>query len=550
MHAITLLLLFLAVVSVFIPGCSTNIAGGTSTSENGRVIGMLVTDDGAAASRTKVVLLPASYDPISDTITPETDTTDASGYYLFMEVPPGEYTIQSVQIDSRMRAFTDSVLVTANDTTTVAPATLRQPGSIKIALPSVGDGAAGYLYIPGTTISTELSDSNSFAVLDSVPTGMVSSVIRTTKDRVKQLLLQSPVDVQSEQTVTILETGWLHNRTIRFNTSSSGAAIDSTLYNFPVLIRLNDANYNFTEANDDGSDLLFTKANNEPVPHEIERWAPSVNSAEIWVLIDTLTGGSTDDSLIMHWGNRRISSKQTSSPVFDTAAGFSAVWHLDENGDSVYDATSHRYHGARIGSLKRSPGMIGYAQDFDTTEAYCEMDNILNFEDDDFTLSAWIRRDTLGLQTIFAKSYGDTPSVAYGWSLSFGSTDIVHFFTANGGDEWGDNGAFDFWSLEYALTADTTSWHFVAVVVDRSVSSACSIYFDGVDITGTIRGDIAGISSLLNDLPFRIGTEADEDYQFTGLMDECTVSSIKRSGDWLRLCYINQGPADRLVEFE
>jgi hypothetical protein len=544
------LLLFLAFVSVFIPGCNMNMAGGTSTSENGRVTGMLITDDGTTASRTRVVLLPTSFDPISDTMTLETDTTDTAGYYLFTDITPGKYTIQSVQIDSRKRAFTDSVLVIANDTTTVEPATLRQPGSIKIALPSVENGDSGYLYIPGTTISVELSGSDSFAILDSVPAGTVSSVIHTILDTVKQSLLQSPVEVQPEQTVTILETGWRNKRTIRFNTSSSGAAIDSTLYDFPVLIRLNDENFSFTEANSDGSDLLFTKADNEPVPHEIERWAPSENTAEIWVRIDTLAGGSTENILTMYWGNRRISSKQTSRPVFDTAAGFAAVWHLDEDGDSVYDVTAHGYHGVRFGSLSRSTGVIGYAQDFDTTEGYCEMGNIFNIADKSYTLTAWVRRDTSGLQTIFAKSYGDTASVAYGWSFSFGSTEIVHFFIADGGEYWGDDETFDFWSQEETTIIDTTSWHFVAVVVDRSVSSACQIFFDGLEITGTIRGDIAGISSLLNDLPFRIGAEADGDYQFYGLMDECIVSSTKRSPYWLRLCYINQGTADKLVEFD
>jgi hypothetical protein len=47
----------------------------------------------------------------------------------------------------------------------------------------------------------------------------------------------------------------------------------------------------------------------------------------------------------------------------------------------------------------------------------------------------------------------------------------------------------------------------------------------------------------------RIGAEADGDYQFKGSIDECVISHTVRSADWIRLCFINQGTDDRLVEF-
>lgn len=532
-----------------ISNCSPDsVSGGTSTSENGRVAGRIVTSDGVAALRTQVMLLSAGFDPVSENAMIHADTTDTSGNYSFALVAPGEYSVQSVHIDDRTRALTFGIQV-EGDTVLLSDDTLRASGSIRIALPDSLHLSSGYIYIPGTVISMPLSDGETFAVLDSVPAGMISSIAYASSDIGRRSVLCTSIEVRPVDTVTILNTGWRYSRQLRLNTSPSGAAIDQTLYRFPVLIRLTGNNFPFDQARPDGSDLLFTKKDNIALPCEIERWDAAGRAAEVWVGVDTLPGNDSTYHLTMHWGNRRATAKIADGTVFDTATGFAGVWHFGESGDTLYDATTNRYNGGRHGSVAPAAGMIGSGQRFDTSAAYCEMGNVLNTGDTNFTVSVWIKRDTTGLQAILSKSNGGSPSSTYGWLLTFGEENQLECFIATGGTTWGTTGSFGVYSQAETAVTDTTTWHFVAAVIDRRNNTASRMYLDGEDVTGEPDGEIGTVGSLANTLPLLVGAEADGDYQWTGSIDECVISFTARSEAWVRLCYANQGPVDRLVEF-
>ena len=96
---------------------------------------------------------------------------------------------------------------------------------------------------------------------------------------------------------------------------------------------------------------------------------------------------------------------------------------------------------------------------------------------------------------------------------------------------------------------DLTVWHYVVAVIDRSDNTRCRTYIDGVDVTGGSNGDITQVGELVTTVPLRIGAEADNECQWTGSIDECVISGTARSDAWIRMCYLNQGPDDRLVEF-
>ena len=534
---------------LFLEGCGTDpIAGGTSTSENGRVIGKIIAADGSIASHAQVMLIPAAFNPVRNSVAIPTDTTDVSGDYSFSHIAAGDYSVESVDFETRSRALRCSVHV-ADDTVTLSDDTLRKPGSINITLSDDIDAASGYVYIPGTTIFAKCSEAGTSVVLDSVPSGIIPSVVYASDDTVQTSVLRYEVPVRPEESSTIRNTGWKYSKRLRLNTSASGANSKQTIYRFPVLVRLTGNNFDFSQARYDGADLLFTKQNDTFLPFEIERWDAGKRKAEIWVLVDTLPGNDSSNSIIIYWGNPQADNNSDGAAVFDTAAGFRGVWHLGENSDTLYDATINRFHGSRHGEVEPSLCMIGYGQTFDSNETYCEMGNVLNPGGGDLTISAWVKRSATGLQTIMAKSNGGKPNASYGWSLSFGTTDQLHFFTATAGPSWGSSGAFDFWSKEEAPVTDLTVWHYVVAVIDRSDNTRCRTYIDGVDVTGGSNGDITQVGELVTTVPLRIGAEADNECQWTGSIDECVISGTARSEAWIRMCYLNQGPDDRLVEF-
>ena len=55
-------------------------------------------------------------------------------------------------------------------------AVVQKTGSVRIEIPENANTSNGYIYVPGTTIFTFLNTDSSFAVLDSVPQGVIPSI--------------------------------------------------------------------------------------------------------------------------------------------------------------------------------------------------------------------------------------------------------------------------------------------------------------------------------------------------------------------------------------
>ncbi|MBN2189140.1 MAG: DUF2341 domain-containing protein [Chitinispirillaceae bacterium] len=351
-------------------------------------------------------------------------------------------------------------------------------------------------------------------------------------------------------------SSWSGHMTITLNTSATGANIQTDdAINFPVLIRLNPANFNcFGGTSPGGADIRFSKADyDDHLSYEIERWydgASDADSAWIWVKVDTVYHNDATQAIVMHWGNGSAVDSSKGTVVFDTANGYRGVWHMREASGTLLDATYDAYNGSRVGDLAQTAGNIAYGQTFDGTGDYSQIGNYLNPGTSSFTLSAWFRRaDTGTIRTIFGKTNGGNPSSTYGWILTF-SYNNINAFLASGGTAWGNAGSFIVGSSTTII--DTTAWHHVAASIDRSATANCRMYIDGVDVTGTPSGDITGVGSVTNALNCRIGSESDGENQWNGRLDEVIYAGTTRSADWVKLCFQNQrltGGRDSLVWF-
>ena len=122
--------------------------------------------------------------------------------------------------------------------------------------------------------------------------------------------------------------GWGYSKRIVLNTTTSGANVSGNVFVFPVLIRLTDSNFMFSQAKTDGSDIRFAKSDSVSLPYEIERWDATNNLAEIWVNVDTVYGNNATQSITMYWGNPGAASASNSMVVFDTANGFQGEYGI------------------------------------------------------------------------------------------------------------------------------------------------------------------------------------------------------------------------------
>ncbi len=341
---------------------------------------------------------------------------------------------------------------------------------------------------------------------------------------------------------------WRYTTVLTLNTTATGAEVAGNVAKFPLLVRLTEENFPFSQAQSSGADIRFTRSDTLTLPCEIERWDPVSGLAEVWVLVDTVFGDSSQ-SITMYWGNPDAVSRSNGAEVFDTASGFAGVWHLGERSGDVQDATGNGVKGSRAGNLQQVEGMIGYGQFFDGDGDYFEMGNAGNPDTAGFTVSAWVKPSIAdSYRAILTKTYGNKPSSTYGWLVELGEDGALAAFSATAAGDWGDPGTFVSGSDNYIV--DTVAWHYITAVFDRSGNSNCLLYIDGkVSLSFRGGGDITSLGSIVNSAPMRLGADAKGGCPWNGSIDECSLAFTVRSPDWVKLCYMNQKVDDKLLFF-
>jgi hypothetical protein len=534
-----------------IAGCTgLQSAGSVSETTNGVVTGALVDQTGTPARNAKVLLLPAGYDPVKDSMDIAADTTDSLGRYSFVQVRPGEYAVFATHNDNGTNVRITGIVARDIDDT-VATGTLRMSGAVRVAISTVIGAENGYVYIPGTPLFRFIANGTDFVTLDGVPAGKVEMLAFSTIATQEFSVIRYDMHIVSQDTTTVWNTMYRFSRKLFLNTSASGADVAGGVSDFPVLVRLNDKNFNFSQAGTDGSDIRFARSDSSFLPSEIVRWDPVAELAEVWVNVDTVRGGDSTQSITLYWGNPDASATKNRTAVFDTVHGFAGVWHLGETSGTVADdASPNGLAGEFRGGLPNyGRGPSGNCQNIMQRDSdYIDMGDAIDPGVNDISVGIWIKRASFGTpQALAGKTNGGYPSATYGFLLSIDPGNFPHFNIATGGAAWGDEGTFEVAGNKAIV--DSTAWHQVFVVIDRTGNNYCRFYVDGVDCTGNRGGDISRLSEVANALRFRIGTENDNNASFKGSISEATVAFTVRSADWVKLCYMNQREQDALVHW-
>jgi hypothetical protein len=140
-YRIILLCLIMALIG-WLSCAPLRTAGGSSSTDNGKILGMISLENGLPAPRVQVTLLPDDNDPFRDSAALRMDTTDMAGDYAFGNLAPGHYTIEAVSINDRTRALIYGIFV---DSTAYAPvASIAQPGALRIKVPKDSASATCY----------------------------------------------------------------------------------------------------------------------------------------------------------------------------------------------------------------------------------------------------------------------------------------------------------------------------------------------------------------------------------------------------------------------
>jgi hypothetical protein len=517
------------------------------------VTGTIVKQNGEPAAGAVVRLVPSSYNPLEDTALPDSlmDITNAGGVYLFAGVNTGAYRIEALDLNDGARLISGDIEA-ANDTTVVPEDTLKQPGKVVFHFPEDFPGGEGFIVIPGTGIYTvvdSLALAAGYVLLHQVPEGMYAVISHVAGTDISQAdSLAGDIEVLPGGTTIISPYyGWRYRTRLTINASATGADISDDLVNFPLLVRLTSSSFTiFENADSDGNDLRFSKADGTPLPFDIERWDSQNNLAEIWVRLDTVHADNDSQYIYMYTGQSAAPAQSSGAAVFDTAAGFTAVWHLDElpdgNPGTIRDRTANEYNGTSgpgMGADALTDGITGRALDFDGTDDYIELpaSRLLIPEANGLlSISAWIRPDAMDSVTdsIAHRVISIKENALDSSILAFGITSngkVGHYSReADTVLEWSSS-IIETEVYLITLTFDATAYRgYVNGVLD-------STFLEGGLMAGGAANAILG-SHMLNDR------------NFNGLIDEVRISHAARSAAWIKMCYENQKQNSMVVIIE
>jgi hypothetical protein len=393
------------------------------------------------------------------------------------------------------------------------------------------------LFLPGTDIVHRITVAeieSPLAVLDSLPPGRLPPVYWSpSKTDTIGVRLTDSLDVVADSTSDwSVFAAWAHHGTWRINTSGTGAGTSAAVAEFPMLVRLTAAEFDFGEAAVDGRDIRFSDPDGSELHFQVERWDAAAGLAEIWVRIPKVDGASERDAFLMHWGNAEAESHSSGPTVFSPANAFAAVLHLDEKGNSrdggYADATGSGRSGTGIALADSGAGegAVGPGQTLDGVRQWIRVEG--NFPEGNAprSLSVWGKAINPAARSYLAV-YGSANDLAtYGAWDNFGKWMVWHW--GNGND------------LESSAAVDS-GWHQVTLDYDGVTSR---IYLDGA-LAGSAEENLATTPT-----GFVIGNEPAGGYPWQGDVDEVEVSAVSRSVDWIKLSFASQRPGAKILRLE
>jgi hypothetical protein len=372
-------------------GCefSGGTTGGSETT-NG-LTGIIRDEEGRPAVRAAVVLVPESYTPVPgmDARPLQRTVTDARGAYRFGALASGTYNLEAkdslrhvqvllrgIRINPMDSAPSSGTAGSPGGNAPKADGILLPSGSLEVPFADRHLPENAQVYLPGTTFRAFAASrtADGMLVLDNLAPGDYAALMAVSPDLGEgdPVAVTGPFRIGPDSATRLGPLrAWLHSARLEWDGAAAAAlraAAADTLPGsadsggYPVLVRLTQDNFDFTQARDGGRDIRFSRGDGTPLPHQIEAWDAAAKTASVWVrldppsgagvraAVDSAGGGYPDSALVLHWGRSDAVDVSNGDKVFDRAQGFAAVWHLSESANAVSegyrDATSGADHAA------------------------------------------------------------------------------------------------------------------------------------------------------------------------------------------------------------
>ncbi|MFA5742925.1 MAG: DUF2341 domain-containing protein, partial [Candidatus Paceibacterota bacterium] len=337
---------------------------------------------------------------------------------------------------------------------------------------------------------------------------------------------------------------WLAGYTTRRKITIDQTKVDEDLADFPVLVKLTSANFDFSEANDDGYDIRFTASDGLTLlSYEREQHDSVSEEAEYWVKVPSVSG-TVDTEIYIYYTTTVTADGAEPESVWDE--NYVMVQHMKDNTTSAtLDSTGNNNDGTK-GSANNpleADGKIGKGQTYDVNSEKISTGDVLSFEyNEPFSVEAWASNTTDNVYGMLAckdRHYNHYSPYYRGWYLwkwnsAYGHTLVLDLM--NDGDQ-------PYLVRVKGSTAlnDTTLRHLSSTYSGSGIASGVKLYVNGELETMTTQTDNLGGRTILPvGGSFNIGNRDDASFfgaGWIGIIDEVRISNIVRSAEWLKASY-------------
>jgi hypothetical protein len=176
-----------------------------------------------------------------------------------------------------------------------------------------------------------------------------------------------------------------------------------------MLVRLTQANFDFSQARPDGQDLRFSDEGGNRLFFYVESWDAVNKRADVWVRKSRIEGNSDKNYITMYWGRTDAAVASNSGEVFRQDEGMRGFWLFDEAANAtlgfpVKDASNGGRHAAGYNLRAGRDGVASTGFNFDGDADYVALPLAATSGLKKFTFTLWMR------STLARNTSGNVPT--------------------------------------------------------------------------------------------------------------------------------------------
>ena len=318
---------------------------------------------------------------------------------------------------------------------------------------------------------------------------------------------------------------WPSRKQLTIDAGITGADIQGTVQDFPLLVRLHSGNFGyFFDLAENGKDLRFLQQDKTALKHDVEKIDALTELGLVWVKLPAIRGGISTDSFTMYYGNANAASGSDAHGIYDVNQ--SLAYHFKEGETLPQDATAYLLHASDSKAVIDPNGYIDAAARFEglggiTVEAHpaTEID-----PENGWTFSTWIKTEQEQTASIL-----QSKDAAIQLEITLQGTSLQASY--QGGDG-------------VIIQTDPVSlnlgqWQHLALVAQQN---NLLLYLDGKQVADAAIA-LKGFSPAV-----QIGS-SEAGLHLTGWLDEVQIAKTARSADWIKLQFRSQSPDFTVINF-